>query len=401
MFNDLKKGVTVTVAIILLVLGLSLSVTAQGSGQAEHLPVGQVTISGAVTGISFSAMEQAAALGYWSKERVAAATPLVVASQMGDATPVADAPAALGPLMPGATLPGAPAADADRQARRDYPREWAAMEAAVRDEIRNAPAWMESPAALESPAAVEGSSQTFTSYIINQQAGVQRNFPHRVAGKLTFNTPQGASSCSASVISANNIIVTAAHCIYDTPTRNQFYTNFVFTPAFRNGNAPYGTFPAQNCWVLNSWIALSGGYNLNTWADDDVAVCKMANNSAGKSLSNLTGWFGRAWDQGYVQHFHTLGYPVNSTANTALPNAGKYLRSCQAESFMQTTNVVGLGCDLGPGHSGGAFIVGYKLNEVSGQVRSVYSGFFVGQNNAFGARFTSSNIVPLCNTAGC
>ncbi len=124
---------------------------------------------------------------------------------------------------------------------------------------------------------------------------------------------------------------------------------------------------------------------MGLWRSPPSPLPPPPNNSAGKSLSNLTGWFGRAWDQGYVQHFHTLGYPVNSTANTALPNAGKYLRSCQAESFMQTTNVVGLGCDLGPGHSGGAFIVGYKLNEVSGQVRSVYSGFFVGQNNAFGA----------------
>ena len=54
MFNDLKKGVSVTVAIILLVLGLSLPVMAQGSDQVERLPVGQVTVSGAVTGISFS-----------------------------------------------------------------------------------------------------------------------------------------------------------------------------------------------------------------------------------------------------------------------------------------------------------------------------------------------------------
>ena len=395
MLNDLKKGVVVAAAIMLLVLGLSLSVTAQGPDQAERLPVGQVTVSGAVTGISFSAAEQAAALGYWSKDRLVAAGPLVVASQTGDSAPVLNAPADLAPLNPGSTPPGAPAADADHQARRDYPREWAAIDATVRDEIRNASALM------VAPNAVEGSAGTFTSYVINQQAAVQKNFPHRVAGKLTFTTPQGGSSCSASVISGNNIIVTAAHCIYDTPSRNQFYTNVVFTPAFRNGNAPYGSFPAQNCWVLTSWINLAGGYNLNTWADDDVAVCKMANNSSGKGLSNLTGWFGRAWDQGYVQHFHTLGYPVNNTSNNQLPNAGQFLRSCQSESFQQATNVVGTGCDLGPGHSGGAFIVGYQLNAVSGQVRSVYSGFFVGQTNAYGARFTSTNIVPLCNTAGC
>lgn len=401
MLNNLRKGVVVVATIALLVLGLTLSATAQGPDQPAGVPAGEVTVSGPVTGVSFSPAAQAAAVAYWSKDRIVAAAPLVVASQTtDDSAPVLDAPAALGPSNPGstapvATAPGAPAADADRQARRAYPREWAAIDAAVRDEIRNAPAW------VESPTAPEGTSQTFTSYIINQQAAVQKNFPHRVAGKLTFNTPGGASSCSASVISGNNVIVTAAHCIYDTPTRNQFYTNIVFTPAFRNGNAPYGTFPAQNCWVLNSWINLSGGYAINTWADDDVAVCKMGNNSANKSLSNLTGWFGRAWDQGYVQHFHTLGYPVNSTANTALPNGGKYLRSCQSESFQQATDVVGTGCDLGPGHSGGAFIVGYKLNEVSGQVRSVYSGYFTNTNNAYGARFTSNNIVPLCNVAGC
>lgn len=398
MLTNPKKGVFAVAMIMMLVLGVAFSVMAQGSEQAERIPVGQVTVADAVTGISFSPAEQAASLAYWSKDRLTAAAPLVVASQTGpgEPAPSLEAPAAVNE-RPGATLPGAPAPNADRQARRDYPREWAAMEAAIRAEARN----LDMSAWLEAPAAVDGTGQTFTSYIINQQAAVQRNFPHRVAGKLTFNTPQGASSCSASVISANNIIVTAAHCIYDTPSRNQFYTNFVFTPAFRDRSAPYGSFPAQNCWVLNSWITLSGGYNLNTWADDDVAVCKMGANSAGRTLSSQTGYFGRAWDQGYVQHFHTLGYPVNSTANTALPNAGKFLRSCQAESFQYATNIVGLGCDLGPGHSGGAFIVGYKLNEVSGQVRSVYSGFFVGQNNAYGARFTSNNIVPLCNAAGC
>ncbi len=396
MFSNSNKGVVVVVMMIVLLMGLTFSVMAQDLGQGARIPVGQVTASGAVTGISFSPAEQAASLAYWSKERVVAATPLVMESQTGPATPSLEMPAALNEL-PGFTSPGAPAPNADRQARRDYPREWAAMEAAIRAETRN----LDASSWLAAPAAADGTSATFSSYTINQQAAVQKNFPHRVAGKFTFTTPQGGSSCSASVISGNNIIVTAAHCIYDTSTRNQFYTNFVFTPAFRDGNAPYGTFPAQNCWVLNSWINLSGGYAITSWADDDVAVCKMGNNSAGRSLSNQTGWFGIGYNLGYVQHFHTLGYPVNSTANTALPNGGKFLRSCQSESFQFANNVVGTGCDLGPGHSGGAFIVGYKLNEVSGQVRSVYSGYFTNQNNVYGARFNSNNIVPLCNTAGC
>ena len=132
MLNNLRKGVVVVATIALLVLGLTLSATAQGPDPAANAPAGQVTVAGPVTGVSFSPAAQAAAVAYWSKDRIAAAAPLVVASQTtGDSAPVLDAPAASGPSNPGSTAPGAPAADADRQARRAYPREWAAIDAAV------------------------------------------------------------------------------------------------------------------------------------------------------------------------------------------------------------------------------------------------------------------------------
>lgn len=395
-----SRSVVVLVLAALLLLMLSLSVQAQGrvlpSGRA--VPVGgQINSNGSVTSITTTDAEAANAYAFWTRERLVAATPLEMPSQSGpatvDATALSAAPT--GPF--GYSAPGAPAANADALARAAYPQEWAEME---RDILASLSAPMAFGEATDSPAAADGTSQTFTSYIISQSA-VQKNFPHRVAGRLSFSTPSGTSYCSASVVSPNNIIVTAAHCIYDTPSRNAFYTNFVFTPAYRNGNAPYGTFAYQTCWVLNSWINLSGNYAINSWADDDVAVCKMRNNSAGQSLSNLVGWFGRGWNWPYVQHFHTLGYPFRNTSDALLTNAGAYLRSCQSESFQQASEVVGTGCNLSRGHSGGPFLVGYSLNEVSGQVRSVYSGFFIGTQNAYGARFNSNNIVTLCNAAGC
>jgi len=390
-----SKAVFVVLGVLVLVFSLSLSAMAQDRGpvRGEQLPEAQVISGDGVTSVSSTEEEAAAALAFWTKERLAAATPLEMPSQSGPATMDLSAPAVSGPL--GFSAAGAPAANADRQARADYPAEWAEAERAILRSL------LAGPSFGDSPAAVDGTSQTFTSYIINQQAAVQTNFAHRVAGRLSFSTPSGTSYCSASVISPNNVIVTAAHCIHDTPSRNQFYTNFVFTPAYRDGNAPYGTFAYQTCWVLNSWIALAGNYSINSWADDDVAVCKMRNNSAGRTLSSQTGWFGRGWNFGYVQHFHTLGYPFRNTADALLTDAGKYLRSCQSESFQQANNVVGTGCNLSRGHSGGPFVVGYSLNNVTGQVRSVYSGFFIGTNNAYGARFNSNNIVPLCNAAGC
>ena len=146
MLNNLRKGVVVVATIALLVLGLTLSATAQGPDPAASISAGQITVSGPVTGVSFSPAAQSAAMAYWSEDRIVAAAPQVVASQTTDDTaPVIDETTAAAPLgTPGSTPPGAPAADADRQARRDYPREWAAIDAAVRAEIRDGRAWMAS-----------------------------------------------------------------------------------------------------------------------------------------------------------------------------------------------------------------------------------------------------------------
>ncbi|MFO7664480.1 MAG: trypsin-like serine protease [Chloroflexota bacterium] len=395
MQRKVKSIIVIVSAVMLLIFSLSFSAMAQdrGPSKGDGVPLGQITKGEGVVSVSSTVEQAGAALSFWTKDRLAAATPLDIYAQTGPATIDAAAVemAVSGP--PGYSAGGAPIANADMLARAAYPQEWAEFDRAVLDTL--------DIYAIDSPAAEDGTSQIFTSYTINQQAAVQKNFPHRVSGRLSFTTPSGTSYCSASVVSPNNIIVTAAHCIYDTPSRNQFYTNIVFTPAYRAGNAPYGTYPFQTCWVLNSWVGLSGSYSINTWADDDVAVCRMRNNSAGQSLSNMVGWFGRGWDWGYVQHFHTLGYPFRNTSDALLTNAGAYLRSCQSESFQQATNVVGTGCNLSRGHSGGPFVVGYSLAAVSGQVRSVYSGFFIGTQNAYGARFNSNNIVPLCTAAGC
>ena len=133
-----------------------------------------------------------------------------------------------------------------------------------------------------------GTSQVYSSYIVNQIAALQRVYPHRWVGRLSFSVPGGTSYCSATSISGN-VMLTAAHCLYDS-TNNVWYNNWVFTPAYRLGNAPYGTFAATTCWVLNSWIAQAGGYNINTWAPHDVAVCKMGNNAAGQTLNAAVGW---------------------------------------------------------------------------------------------------------------
>ena len=252
---------------------------------------------------------------------------------------------------------------------------------------------------LASPV-LKGASQTYTYYEINRKNPLWKQYPHIWVGKFTFTTPSGDASCSATAIS-NNHIVTAAHCVYDTPARNAFWTNKAFTPAYRNGSAPYGTFATTGCTILTAYQNLSGSYTINGWARYDVAVCSVGKNSAGQTLNQAVGSAGRSWNFNYNQLHFNSGYPARNYNDKLLSGAAQYLRSCTAESFQQTTDTLGSGCYYGRGISGGPWLRDYKATYVSGYVNSVNSGLFFGTQNNYGARFTSNNIVVLCNASGC
>ena len=288
---------------------------------------------------------------------------------------------------PGSSEPGFAAASADRVARAAYPSDWQASGAA-------------DFAADSFADEFAGTSQVYSSYTVNRWTPVQKIYPHKWVGRFSFHTSSGTSYCSATAIS-NNHIVTAAHCVYDTASRNVWYTAKVFTPAYRDGNAPYGTFPTTACTILTAWVNLSGSFAINSWTQYDVAVCQVGTNSAGQTLNNAVGYAGRQWDYGYVRSFFDMGYPFNNYLDNTIGDAGKFLRTCASESFQQATDVLGTGCNWSRGISGGPWLIAYAPPTVSGYVNSVNSGFFVGTANLYGIRFNSNNIVVLCNASGC
>lgn len=343
---------------------------------------------------SVAAQEQALAASMWTRERIAAARPMAMPVDRGLAqidTSAAEFPAFTGALQ---SLPAGKAApNAARIARAAYRQDWSALSDGVAaDEVSEA-----ADALAEIPVGTAG---VFTSYDVNVRTPLWKIYPHVWDGKLTFNVPGGAASCSATSIS-NNHIVTAAHCVYDTDS-NAFYNGWAFTPAYRNGNAPFGTFNALSCTVLTAWVNLSGGFSINTWSKHDVAVCRMGNNSAGQTLNGAVGWAGRLMNAGNQQLVFNSGYPARTYTDALIANGpAQYLRACTAESFTQAAETLGSGCDFGRGISGGSWLVGYKPMVVSGWVNSVNSGLFLGSPNLYGARFNSVNIVPLCSASGC
>ncbi|HLM81492.1 MAG TPA: trypsin-like serine protease [Terriglobales bacterium] len=234
-----------------------------------------------------------------------------------------------------------------------------------------------------------GSPDVFTQYC-ESCPSVNPDAPSAAIGKLFTNE----GTCSASVISGNNVIVTAGHCCYDR-TSNNWIGGWSFVPAYDNGNAPFGTFDWSAATTLTSWVN-------NGDIPSDVCLINLQNDSAGHGVAYYTGWLGRAWDWGSDQELHALGYPEN-LGNT------QTLELCTAESFSPDGScggdgVLNMGCSMTFGSSGGPWVMQYRGNDlvnatVHGYTSQSCTGTFGETFN--GPRFTSGNIATLCSAAGC
>ncbi len=377
-----RRGVSVLLAFALVAVAPS----ALAAEKLVRMPEGDVvqmeaprgaqqTLAGALgRSHPFATAEQRAAVAPlpWLEDVPAAKA----ARDTGRPAPEVRAPA-------GAARGGAAPSFAEYLARGDFPEAWRSME---RMDGR--------PEAMDDGVVgpQDGAHYGYTRYPGNLYTSQWKAAPWNKIGKLYFTTPSGGSSyCTANVASGNSVLVTAAHCVY---TRGQgFNSNFVFVPADRYGVAPYGKYGWQSATVLNNWINDGG----RRW---DVAVIKLAGEqSSGRPVTDYVGWLGRSWNQPYVQYTYSHGYASNiSTQYTSICRGYTY------SSGNEGTDVLVQGCDMTYGSSGGGWLRNYTPNSHSGNhVNAVVSGPHIGDfgQSYVGPRFSSSNIVPLCNAIGC
>lgn len=280
----------------------------------------------------------------------------------------------------GQSLPGRPSPMADQEAQQLYPQDWARLEQGARMEQLDAPG----------DVGTLGTKDVFTQYCENC-GPLHKEWPQRTVGKLFSNR----GTCTASVISPKNVIVTAAHCCYNRGS-GSWAGGWRFAPAYKDGNAPYGLFTWQSARILPRWISHGD-------RKSDVCVIKLRDDASGKGVSHYTGWLGRMWNYGSKQLHHSVGYPGN------IGNGNKQ-EICVSESFKPGNacggaSVLNTGCSMTYGASGGPWIVGYRGG--ANRVNSVVSGYdSTSCTGSFGQtfngpRFTSDNIVKLCNQIGC
>ena len=230
-------------------------------------------------------------------------------------------------------------------------------------------------------------------------------YPYRAAGNLYFNIGTSTFICSASLIKPG-IVVTAAHCVANYGQR-QFYSNWHFTPGYRNGSAPFGVWTARTAYILSSYY--NGTDNCAVYGvvcPDDVAVIVL-NGVPGKSSGWFGYWYGGGFTSNGLAQITQLGYPAG------LDNA-LYMERNDSYSYVNASfsnnNIIG--SKMNGGSSGGPWIENFGLPSV---LTGETNGSFPATNTVVGvtswgytstapkeqgaAPFTSGNIGLLVSTA--
>ncbi|MBO1416922.1 serine protease [Streptomyces sp. FH025] len=123
-------------------------------------------------------------------------------------------------------------------------------------------------------------------------------------GTLSVHNAQGPRACTASVVHSpgRNLLVTAAHCVQNQ--RVGLLDGLVFTPGYRNGYSPYGTWQVQSITVHPRWAEEDD-------PDYDVAFVTVRPVD-GRQVEDAVGGNQIGTGQGFGLAVSVTGYPNDS-----------------------------------------------------------------------------------------
>jgi V8-like Glu-specific endopeptidase len=211
-----------------------------------------------------------------------------------------------------------------------------------------------------SPVVVEGDGGQPIPYERFEIAGDYTAYPYSTNGRVFVTFPSGSGFCSATAVNSDNgsVVVSAAHCMYQAALGGWFIS-WNFVPAYKDGDAPLGEWPAVSGFVATPWIQFET-------VRHDVGAAVVAKNGVDQSLVEVAGGRGIAWNIEEEQSFQSFGYPSRP------PFSGERMISC-VSAFGGNDQPPGpgpatlsMGCDMTAGSSGGGWIVESQyLNSVT------------------------------------
>jgi V8-like Glu-specific endopeptidase len=165
---------------------------------------------------------------------------------------------------------------------------------------------------------------------------------------------RGFARCSGTAVAAGDesLVFTAGHCVFDGG--HWWSRHWVFVPAYRYGERPFGTFVAR-------WLGATPGWYEGENFNYDVGVAVVSRNERGQTLNAAVGGDAIAWGLPPGQDFSVYGYPVarpfNGSTLHVCPNT-PYLGHDLAAFFTPGPPELAVRCQISGGSSGGGWLIG-------------------------------------------
>lgn len=212
------------------------------------------------------------------------------------------------------------------------------------------------PSALDSPASTMAVSDPLTGTAFSGLPQVGAIFGYS-------NGSTTSHFCSGSVVdsTAGDLIVTAAHCVYDAGS-GTYINDIAFVPGYHDGQQPYGVWTPSKIVVAQQWMD-------DADPDYDVAFVVVHQPGSDQRIQDAVGADELATNPTGTALTQVVGYPSTTEQPVTCTNTTKQFSSTQLE--FDCANFPG-------GTSGGPFLT--ALNPVTGLgiVSGVIGGYEEG-----------------------
>lgn len=222
--------------------------------------------------------------------------------------------------------------------------------------IGGAPSWVRPADAGEAPRARKRAGVPVNGSVFAERVPDSSAPEVRMHGRVFFTIAKGPDaddySCSGTAVNSPNrrVVWTAGHCAFEL-SGGGYVSNWTFVPAYDDGAAPFGEWPARR-------LLVTGRYRNTQDLRYDFAAAVVARSPAGSAIQDVVGARGIGFNQPRAQRYVAYGYPIEGPF--FIGNRHQYRCTSPEQGgdrfFPYEPRPMAIRCDMTGGASGGGWV---------------------------------------------